>query len=653
MNKTEYSCSVIIILIVITSLVVGCSENDKRIFEDVTVASGIFDSGMTFGASWGDFDGDDLPDLYTSNHANTAVLYQNLGSGHFKDVTAQFFSFDDLEGDKHGATWVDYDNDGDKDLLLLRGGERGVGVGPNSFFINSENGFEDRAQELGIDNPYARTRMQLFYDFDNDGYLDVFLGALERSDGKAPASIFYQKKGTFNPASKQKPFATESVPFCILSLLNTDDKPELVCRVQGADDRAGQVFSTSGNTFHELELLPRTHFNDIASGDFDGDLKMDLYLARKKSPDSSILLSRRGVNKVIADFKSTKINIENDWGFSFQTSGEVEFELRSAPAQTLLSPGNIHIGTSGLTPLKRIFTLNQDISGIHKTINFAPDKQFSVYIKRSEDNIWVLNILANAEWASANLHEPLQITVKITSTEKIDKLSSRGVEINPKFAADRLLMNVDGALNEEGDTRGVNEPLMDSVSVVAGDFDNDMDLDLYVVSSTSIKNMENKLLINDGHGQFKSVNRAGGAPGTRTGVGDAVAKVDYDMDGFLDLLVMNGGSMARSYGLSASDGGYQLYHNVGNNNHWLEIDLEGTESNRDGVGAAVYVTSGGITQVRIQDGGVHYRVQNHQRLHFGLAQNKSVEKITIKWPSGTVQELKNIQVDQLLHIKEP
>ena len=650
MKKAGYSC-VVITIITITSFVMGCNENDYRIFEDVTVASGIFDTGMTFGASWGDFDGDGLPDLYTSNHANPAVLYQNLGKGSFKDVTAQYISPDDLKGDKHGATWMDYDNDGDKDLLVLRGGGRGVGVGPNSFYVNLDNGFEERAEALGIDNPYARTRMQLFYDFDNDGYLDVFLGALKRQDGKAPASIFYQKNGTFSPTSKRKPFATASVPFCILALLNSDDKPELVCRVQGVNDRSGQIFSTTDNVFSELELLPRTHFNDIASGDFDGDLKMDLYLARK-SPDRSILLNRRGINKVIADFKGPKKNIDNNWSVSFQTSGEVSFELRSAPTQTLLLPENIHIGMRGLNPLKHTFTLNQDVAGITETINYSPGKQLSVYIKRSEDNVWDLNVAANAEWASVNLSEPLQVTIKITSTEKIDKLNSRRVDINTQFSADRLLMNVDGLLKEEGDVRGVNDPLMDSVNVVAGDFDNDMDLDLYIVSSTSIENLENKLLINDGHGNFKPVIRAGGAPGTRTGVGDAVAMADYDMDGFLDLLVMNGGSMGRSYGLSASDGGYQLYHNMGNDNHWLEIDLEGTQSNRDGVGAVVYVTSGGVTQIRIQDGGVHNRVQNHQRLHFGLAQNKSIEKITIMWPSGIVQELKNIQVDQLLHVKE-
>ena len=110
--------------------------------------------------------------------------------------------------------------------------------------------------------------------------------------------------------------------------------------------------------------------------------------------------------------------------------------------------------------------------------------------------------------------------------------------------------------------------------------------------------------------------------------------------------------MGRSEGLPADNGGYHLYHNVGNGNHWIEIDLEGTKSNRDGIGAVVQVTAGGVTQTRLQDGGVHFRGQNFQRLHFGLAKYTKIDKITIYWPSGTMQELSQVASDQILHIQE-
>ena len=123
-------------------------------------------------------------------------------------------------------------------------------------------------------------------------------------------------------------------------------------------------------------------------------------------------------------------------------------------------------------------------------------------------------------------------------------------------------------------------------------------------------------------------------------------------DGFLDLLTASGGSMGRSLGLPSDNGRYQIFRNVGNGNHWIKIDLEGTTSNRDGIGARVVVTAGGVTQTRFQDGGVHERGQNHARLHFGLAKHGQIEKIMVQWPSGRIQVLDKIAPNQILRIKE-
>jgi hypothetical protein len=111
--------------------------------------------------------------------------------------------------------------------------------------------------------------------------------------------------------------------------------------------------------------------------------------------------------------------------------------------------------------------------------------------------------------------------------------------------------------------------------------------------------------------------------------------------------------MGRSLGLPSDAGGYQLYRNSGNDNHWLKIDLEGTKSNRDGIGAKVVVEADGVEQIRIQDGGAHRRAQNHSRLHFGLGGNEDEIGIRVYWPSGVVQELENIEADQVVTVREP
>ena len=215
-------------------------------------------------------------------------------------------------------------------------------------------------------------------------------------------------------------------------------------------------------------------------------------------------------------------------------------------------------------------------------------------------------------------------------------------------ASDRIFLGTEnGELTDWTDGSGINEAdNTNGVNVVAGDFDNDMDVDVFVVRSRKDGvNLPDVLYDNQGDGTFVEVANVGGAAGTNIGDGDTVTTADYDLDGFLDFFVTNGAG-------GVSDGPNQLFRNEGNSNNWLEIDLEGVDSNRDGVGAQVFVTAGGVTQLRQQSGGVHKWAQNHQRLHFGLAGNTQVESIEIYWPSGTVQTLEGIDVNQVLKVVE-
>lgn len=635
-------------------LLIGCSDKEMELtlFQDITAGTGFEQYvGVTHGAAWADFDNDGLPDLYVTNHLKGAQLMRNLGQGRFTDVTDTFFDNPYLSDDKHGAAWGDFNNDGNSDLVQLTGAGRGLKAEPKRLYLNRINKFEDIAEAVGVSNPYSRTRMPLWYDFNRDGQLDLFHGAESRFDQREPPFIFLQRDGKFTASVDTVKFASRSPAFCIITALDKHDSTNLVCRVTGKN-LTSQIFDVSTLPAQELKLLPRTAFEDIAAADFDNDGHIDLFLARK-NPPKPVAFGNPSNKEVIADIRIDANNSDKPAGFTFSSSGQLQFEVASAWPHSALTRENIYLGMQGSHPDGLTFMVSNDSKDMDGLAPDEPGKQTGVYIGKIGSNKWAIRVSAPKAILVNDKSTYQQTQLKIISSDVISSLEAIGDPPSEEAAPARLFMNRDGKLVEESEKRGVNSRIVAGMNVVAGDFDNDMDVDVFVLASGTIGKHENLLLLNRGDGHFAVVSKAGGADGSRSGVGDSVTTADIDNDGYLDLLVSTGGSMGRSLGIPSDAGSYHLYHNVATNNHWLEIDLEGTVSNRDGIGAVVYVTAGGITQVRVQDGGVHNNGQNHQRLHFGLATHTQIEKIKVYWPSGNVQELATVKSNQILRIIEP
>jgi hypothetical protein len=156
--------------------------------------------------------------------------------------------------------------------------------------------------------------------------------------------------------------------------------------------------------------------------------------------------------------------------------------------------------------------------------------------------------------------------------------------------------------------------------------------------------MESALLRNNGNNTFSDVSTRAGSFFEQRHVSRCVCFGDYDNDGYIDAFV------------STLGGNGILLHNTppaGKRNHWLTVKLVGTRSNRDGYGASVEATAGGLHQYvqAVSESG--YLSQNDPRPHFGLGQNTEVDRLVVRWPSGTVQTLERIKADQILTIKEP
>lgn len=649
--KATFRWSAVAVVVLLPAVLPGCShEVEVTLFQDVTASSGLDGYvGMTHGAAWGDFDGDGLPDLYVGNHLNDAKLFRNLGGGKFADVTAQFLAPEDVKGDKHGAAWADFDNDGRLDLVQLTGADRGVGVEPKRLLHNMGERFADVAGPMGVQNPEGRTRTPLWLDLNGDGRLDLFEGAEGRLDGKTPPFTFVQGAHGFEPADLALPLASRSVPFCVLAELTGDDRADLVCRLV-SPGAALKVFDLAKLPARVLDVLPQTGFEDVAAADFDNDGRFDLLLARKNAP-GAVAFGRPSAQRLVASVALDTRNAGQQTGFSFRAAGSLHVQVASvSPGGEAVTAERIHLGAQGKHPATTSFEIGPDIGVLAAA---TPGAQTGVYFGFSAPDRWELRVTAPRDALAAGKPKVQELQIGITAADAVTELAAVG-ESQAEEAPLRLFMNQGGGkFVEEGEKRGLNRRLVAGMNVVVGDFDNDMHLDIFVLASGDIGQQENLLLLNDGKGHFRAVKAAGGAAGGPGGVGDSVTTVDFDGDGFLDLFIANGGSMGRSLGLPSDGGGYRLYRNVGNGNHWIEIDMEGTRSNRDGIGAVVRVTAGGVTQTRLQDGGVHHRGQNHARLHFGLAKYTLIDKIAVHWPSGTVQELTAQKADQVLRIKEP
>jgi hypothetical protein len=184
------------------------------------------------------------------------------------------------------------------------------------------------------------------------------------------------------------------------------------------------------------------------------------------------------------------------------------------------------------------------------------------------------------------------------------------------------------------------------------DYDNDGDLDLAVVNGhvmndsghfrPGAKEAQRKLLFrNDGGGRFKEVGRQSGPGFAVEGVGRALAAGDIDNDGDLDLLVTNNGGTVDL-----------LRNESGHDNNSLLVRLQGSRSNRSAIGARIRLTAGGTTQVREVKAGSSYLGQSDLRVHFGLGRANRIDRLEIRWPGGATEAVQNVPINQMVTVVE-
>lgn len=265
-------------LICCAILLTFVSHSYAQTFTNVAASAGVNTSGFGHGASWADFDNDGDTDLYVAVYDQGNALYRNNGDGTFTNITGTA----GVTGGSNSteSVWGDFDNDGDLDVFV------GNGVGSNNLYRNNgDNTFTDIGVSSGVSVSTSGDNAA-WGDFDNDGYLDLFFAI-----NGTTANKLYQNNGnsTFtdiaaNPGINMDVTTASMSP--IWGDYDNDGDQDLYTKLIGVNN---PLYRNNGDgTFTNVATSAGVNYLDswggsAAWGDFDNDGYLDIYLGNNNS----------------------------------------------------------------------------------------------------------------------------------------------------------------------------------------------------------------------------------------------------------------------------------------------------------------------------------------------------------------------------------
>jgi enediyne biosynthesis protein E4 len=520
---------------------------------------------------------------------------------HFRDITSQagihFVHNNGAFGKKYlpetmgsGCAFIDYDNDGWADILLVNGEDwpgHARAVSTLQLYHNNHDGtFTEVTRKAGLAVSMFGLGVAVG-DYDNDGYDDIFISALGQS------RLFHNNgNGTFTDVTKA----------------------------------AG--------------LWGRNEFSTSAAWlDYDRDGNLDLVVAKyvQWSPQSDLYCTLEGAHKSYCTPESYPGASARLW----HNLGNGKFEDATQKAK-LYDPTSKSLGVAILDydgdgwPDILLANDTQPNKLYHnKRDGTFEEKGVSAGIGFSEDGVARAGMGVDAADYDRSGHPSVIITNFANQMLSLYHNEGNGLFVDeaPRSEVGRATLVTLG------------------FGCFFFDYDNDGWPDIFVADGhieNEIERVQKRvsyaepphLFRNLGGGKFQEVTPSLGEAFAGPKVARGAAYADIDNDGWLDVLLTTNGGRAF------------LFHNEGGMSHSLRVKLVGTKSNRDGLGAIVRVTSGQDRQWQMLRSGSSYLSQSELVLTFGLGSAAKADSLEVQWPSGQVEKLFNINAGQTVSIQE-
>ena len=519
----------------------------------------------------------------------------------FRDITAQagirFTHNNGAFGKKYlpetmgpGCAFIDYDNDGYQDILLVNGEDwpgHAKTTSTLKLYRNNHDGtFTDVTRKSGLAVSMFGMGVAVG-DYDNDGHDDIFITALGQSH------LFHNSgNGTFTDVTK------------------------------AAGMGGPNEFSTSA-----------------AWVDYDRDGKLDLVVANyvQWSQPADIYCTLDGTHKSYCtpeSYKGTALRVWHNLG-----SGKFEDATQksglSEPTSKSLGLAILDYNGDGWPDILVANDTQPNKLYLNKQNGTFEEKAVAAGIAFSEDGVARAGMGADAADYDRSGRPSLVITNFANQMISLYHNEGNGLFVDeaPRSEVGRntLVTLGFGCFFFDYDSDGWPD-----IFVADGHIENEIERVQKRVSYAEPPHLFRNL----GGGKFQEVTAQMGAAFASPKVARGAAYADIDNDGALDVLLTTNGGRA------------WLFHNEGGTNHSLRVKLVGTKSNRDGIGAVVRVTSGSSKQWQMLRSGSSYLSQSELVLTFGLGAATKADGVEVEWPSGQLDKLLDLGADETVTIQE-